>query len=120
MQCPILEHDPSVLIINDNKKTDDSFSNIPCQIYFGRSLESFLAEGNVNKGKDETNKNEFALLIHDIRFIFLISSNVLKLNKLLNNNYIIYLVQMIISNSYMRFNNTYVKAYYLLSSIKSR
>jgi len=96
---PTIDYDPTVLLINNNNKSDDSFSNIPCEIYFGRNLDSFLLEGNVIAGKEELDENKFAILIHDLRFIFLISSNVLKINKLTNNNYLIYLTLLIISNS---------------------
>jgi hypothetical protein len=83
----ILDKIDNERILVTNSKTDSkNFSEIPSIKYFGKDLLQILKEeGKVHPDDD---KVDYQLLIEDKRIIFLICSNVLKINKLLYDNYL--------------------------------
>ena len=76
------------IIINNKKQfTPEFFSEIPYDKYISNDLNHLLSESKVDIST--LNMEKLMILIEDIRIVFLICSNVLKINKLLYNDYTI-------------------------------
>ena len=75
------------LIINNERQYDSEFfSEISCEKYICDDLNELFFEHK--QVPIQTISENISILIEDTRFIFLICSNVLKINKLLYDNYI--------------------------------